>query len=202
MRYKISMLAAASTFAFAGTVPAMAQDYYIGQVIEVGNGFCPRNFLEANGQILAIAQNQAFFSLVGTTYGGNGVTTFQVPDLRGRMLIGDGQGPGLQNYTQGQVGGVENVSHTIANLPAHTHTGVIQTVTGAGNQRIVFRNSFGVTADNQYVSGTQAAFDGSLEASTLALQKAGTDGVVVPNMSPFLVTKYCIAQFGIFPSRN
>ncbi|APZ98103.1 hypothetical protein BWQ93_06140 [Sphingopyxis sp. QXT-31] len=195
------MLAAASTLAFVGTVPATAQDYYIGQVIETGATYCPRNFLEANGQVLPIAQNQAFFSLVGTTYGGNGVTTFQVPDLRGRMLIGDGQGPGLQNYTQGQVGGQENVSHTIANLPAHSHPGVIQTVTGAGNQRIVFRNSFGVTTDNQYVSGTQA-FDGNLEATTLAVQKSGTDGVVVPNMSPFLVTRYCIAQFGVFPSRN
>lgn len=201
MRYKTSMLATASVMAFAGAAPATAQDYYIGQVIETGAGFCPRNFLEANGQTLAIAQNQAFFSLVGTTYGGNGVSTFQVPDLRGRMLLGDGQGPGLSNYTQGQVGGVENVSHTIANLPTHSHPGVIQTVTGAGNQRIVFRNSFGVTADNQYVSGTQG-FDGNLEASTLAVQKSGTDGVVLPNMAPFLVTRYCIAQFGIFPSRN
>ena len=201
MRYKISMLAAASTFAFAGTVPATAQDYYIGQVIETGAGFCPRNFLEANGQTLAINTNAAFFSLLGTTYGGNGVTTFQVPDLRGRMLIGDGQGPGLSAYTQGQVGGQENVAHTIANLPVHSHPGAIQTVTGAGNQRIVFRNSFGVTTDNQYVSGTQG-FDGNLEATTLAVQKSGTDGVVVPNMSPFLVTRYCIAQSGIFPSRN
>jgi microcystin-dependent protein len=201
MRYKISMLAAASTLAFAGIVPATAQDYYIGQVIEIGTNFCPRNFLDASGQILSIAQNQALFSLLGTTYGGNGITTFQLPDLRGRMLIGDGQGPGLSNYTQGQIGGQENVSHTIANLPAHIHPGAIQTVTGAGNQRIVFRNAFGVTTDNQYVSGTQG-FDGNLEATTLAVQKSGTDNVVLPNMSPFLVTRYCIAQFGIFPSRN
>jgi microcystin-dependent protein len=170
-------------------------------VIETGGSFCPRNFLEANGQVLAIAQNQAFFALLGTTYGGNGVTTFQIPDLRGRMLLGDGQGPGLQNYTQGQVGGQENVTHTIANLPIHTHVGAIQTVAAPGNQRIVFRNSFGQTTDNQYVSGTQG-FDGNLEASTLSVQKSGTDGVVVPNMSPFLVTRYCIASQGIFPSRN
>jgi microcystin-dependent protein len=199
---KTSYLLAASTLAFAGTAPAGAQDYYIGQVIEVGNDYCPRNFIEANGQILAISTNQAFFALVGTTYGGNGTTTFQVPNLQGRMLIGDGQGPGLSNYTQGQIGGLENVTHTIANLPVHSHPGVIQTVTGAGNQRIVFRNSFGVTADNQYVSGTQASFDGNLHADTLAVQKSGTDNVVLPNMAPFLVTKYCIAQFGVFPSRN
>lgn len=199
---KTSYLLAASTLAFGGTVPAAAQDYYIGQLIETGTNFCPRNFLAANGQVLAINTNAALFSLLGTTYGGNGTTTFQLPNLQGRMLLGDGQGPGLSNYTQGQVGGTETVAHTIANLPSHSHPAVIQTVTGAGNQRIVFRNAFGVTTDNQYVSGTQASFDGNLEATTLAVQKSGTDGVVVPNMAPFLVTQYCIAQFGIFPSRN
>lgn len=204
MRYKTSSLwVAASVLAFAGTAPAAAQNYFIAQVIETGFNFCPRNFLPANGQTLAINTNAALFSLLGTTYGGNGTTTFQLPNLQGRMLIGDGQGPGLSNYVLGQVGGSENVSHTIANLPQHVHPGSIQTVTTAAGDMRSFRNSFAVTTDNQYSGGSTAPFDGSLHVDTVAVQKAGTDGpITVPNMAPFLVTQYCIAQFGIFPSRN
>lgn len=203
MRYKNSyLLAAASTLAFAGAMPASAQDYYIAQLIETGGSYCPRNFLAADGQVLAINSNQALFSLLGTTYGGNGVTTFQVPNLKGRMLIGDGQGPGLSNYTLGQVGGQENVAHSINNLPAHVHPGVVQTVTGNAGEVRSFRNSFAVTAGNQYTGPSAGSLDGSLQADTIAVQKAGTDNVTVPNMAPFIVTRYCMAQFGVFPSRN
>lgn len=203
MRYKNSyLLAAASTLAFAGAMPASAQDYYIAQLIETGAGYCPRNFLEANGQTLAINTNAAFFSLLGTTYGGNGTTTFQVPNLQGRMLIGDGQSPGLSNYVLGQIGGQENVTHTINNLPQHIHPGFVQTVTGNAGEVRSFRNSLAVTTDNQYAGPSAGSFDGNLQADTIAVQKAGTDNVTVPNMAPFIVTRYCIAQFGIFPSRN
>lgn len=203
MRYKNSyLLAAASTLAFAGAMPASAQGYYIAQLIETGAGFCPRNFLDANGQTLAINTNQALFSIIGTTYGGNGVSTFQVPNLQGRMLIGDGQGPGLSSYVLGQVGGQENVTHTINNLPQHVHPGSVQTVTGAAGERRSFRNSFAVTTDLQYAGPSTGSYDGSLHADTIAVQKAGTDNVTLPNMAPFLVTRYCMAQFGVFPSRN
>lgn len=205
MRYKASyLLAATSILAFGGTAPAAAQDYYIGQVIEVGNNYCPRGFALANGQLLSIQQNAALFSLLGTTYGGNGVTVFQLPDLRGRMAIGDGQGPGLQNYTQGQVGGSENVTHTISNLPQHSHVSLMQTVTGNAGEVRSFRNSFAVTADNQYAGPSAGSFDGSLNSATLSVQQAGaaTSSVQLPNMAPFTVTQYCIALQGIFPSRN
>src|SRR5438067_3503009 len=84
--------------------------------------FAPKNWAFCAGQILPIAQNTALFSLIGTTFGGNGQTTFALPDLRGRYPIGAGQGPGLANYDLGQVGGTENITLTIGNMPAHSHT--------------------------------------------------------------------------------
>jgi microcystin-dependent protein len=94
---------------------------FIGMIILVGFNFAPRGWAVCNGQLLPISQNTALFSLLGTTYGGNGQTTFALPDLRGRVPNGMGQGPGLSNYTIGQVGGVEGVTLTVNQMPAHTH---------------------------------------------------------------------------------
>ncbi len=104
-------------------------DPFIGQIICVGFNFAPPGWAQCNGQLLSIAQNNALFALLGTTYGGDGRTTFGLPDLRGRAPIGVGQGPGLSNYVQGQMGGTESVTAmgtgqfalAAANLPAHTH---------------------------------------------------------------------------------
>jgi len=94
---------------------------YIGQVAQFAGNFAPQGFAFADGQLLSIAQNTALFSLIGTTYGGNGVTTFALPDLRGRTVIGTGQGPGLTNRDLGEVVGVEQQTLTTAQMPAHTH---------------------------------------------------------------------------------
>ncbi|KTE41433.1 hypothetical protein ATE62_06015 [Sphingopyxis sp. HIX] len=178
---------------------ATAQDYYLGQMIEVGNSYCPRGWTETNGQILSIAQNTALFSLLGTTYGGNGQTTFALPDLRGRMVLNQGQGPGLPPYSLGQQAGVESQTLTINQLASHTHEAVFQTVNANAATTIPFRNSFAVTSDFQYSNVIQ--FDGALNAATLAVQKTGGSDPVA-NMSPFLVNRYCIALQGVFPSRN
>ena len=192
---------ATATLALAMTAPATAQQYYLGQMIEVGNGFCPRTFAETSGQILSIAQNTALFSLLGTTYGGNGTTTFALPDLRGRMAINMGQGPGLSNYTLGQVSGAESTTIGVANLPPHIHSGSIETATAAGNDNKSFRNAFAVTADNQYTTGTN--LDLTMQSETITVQKAGGAATsLAPTVAPFLVTRYCIATSGIFPSRN
>ncbi|WP_260583226.1 phage tail protein [Sphingopyxis sp. PET50] len=192
---------ATATLALAMAAPATAQDFFLGQFIEVGNGFCPRFFLETNGQILAISTNTALFSLLGTTYGGNGVTTFALPDLRGRMAISVGQGPGLAPYNLGQVGGAESTTIGISNLLAHIHSGAIETAPAAANERRSFRNAFSVTADNQYATGTN--LDLTMHSETITVQKAGgTETTVAPTMSPFIVTRMCIATSGIFPSRN
>src|SRR5687767_9318635 len=94
---------------------------FLGQIQAFGFNFAPRGWAQCQGQLLAINTNTALFSLLGTTYGGNGQTTFALPDFRGRTMVGQGQGPGLSAYTIGQVGGTESVTLTSNNLPAHTH---------------------------------------------------------------------------------
>lgn len=198
-------LAAASGIAIASASPVAAQTFFLGQVIETGTNFCPRGFAIAAGQLLSIQQNTALFSILGTTYGGNGVTTFALPDIRGRMVVGYGQMPGGSFYTYGERAGQESITLTSANLPAHSHQAVFQTVNANTNDNKPFRNAFAVTPDFQYktppASGP-ATFDGNLHPDTMAVQQTGTNGVPFPNMSPFLVTNYCIALQGIFPSRN
>lgn len=100
----------------------MSTEPFIGEIKIFGFNFAPPNYQLCNGQIVSISQNTALFSLLGTTYGGNGQTTFALPDLRGRMPIGQGQGPGLPDYMMGEVSGTTNTTLTTANLPAHTHT--------------------------------------------------------------------------------
>ena len=99
----------------------MSTEPFIGEIKIFGFNFAPQNYQLCSGQLLSIAQNTALFSLLGTTYGGDGQTTFALPDLRGRMPIGQGQGPGLPNYVMGQLSGTTSVTLLTANLPAHTH---------------------------------------------------------------------------------
>src|SRR5215831_16990317 len=94
---------------------------FVAQIQIFAFNFAPRGWAFCAGQILSISQNTALFSLLGTTYGGNGQTTFGLPDLRGRVPLSPGQGPGLSNYSLGQVGGAENVTLTTTQMPQHTH---------------------------------------------------------------------------------
>jgi microcystin-dependent protein len=97
-------------------------DFYLGQIIHGGWNFAPRGTAMCAAQLLAISQNTALFSLLGTNYGGNGTTNFALPDLRGRAAINAGQGPGLSPYNVGQVGGSEAATLLTSNMPTHTHT--------------------------------------------------------------------------------
>jgi len=198
---RIFALGTSGVLALAAASPTLAQDYYLGQMMQVGGVYCPRNWAETNGQMLSIAQNAALFSLLGTTYGGNGTTTFALPDLRGRMSISQGQGPGLSFYTMGQVAGTESVTLNQSNLPAHIHVSSIETNPGNATELRAFRNAFAVTADNQYATGTN--LDVTMNTETVTVQGAGdTPTTTAPIMSPFTVTRTCIALTGIFPSRN
>jgi len=199
MRHKTSF-ALATALATGFATPAMAQDFYLSQIIQIGTNFCPRGFADTNGQILSIAQNTALFSLLGTTYGGNGQTTFALPDIRGRIVVSQGTGPGLSPYSLGQVGGVESQTLTINQMPQHVHQAVFQTVNDATNDNKSFRNSFATTPDNQYTTNV-TSYSGTMNAQTVTVQKTGGSDAI-PNISPFLVTRYCIATEGIFPSRN
>src|SRR5690242_20983611 len=105
----------------------------IAEIRMFAGNFAPRNWAFCASQILSIAQNTALFSLLGTTYGGNGQTTFALPDFRGRTPVGWGQGPGLSNYDLGQVGGTETSTLTVQTMPAHTHTLTGNLAMGAKN---------------------------------------------------------------------
>ena len=163
---------------------------FIGSIILFGGNFAPRNWAFCNGQLLAISQNTALFSLLGTTYGGNGQTTFALPDLRGRAPIHFGQGPGLTNYDLGQVGGEETVTLTQAQLPPHTHT---QPTTNG--QQTTNRPGNALPARGGVYSNES---DGSAFHPTTATG----GGQPHDNRSPYLAVNYIICLFGIFPSRN
>ncbi|TXC74438.1 phage tail protein [Sphingorhabdus soli] len=188
----------------AGAAPAHAQasDPFLGQLALVGFTFCPRGWADANGQLLAIASNTALFSLFGTTYGGDGRTTFALPDLRGRVPIHLGQGPGLSNYTQGQTGGVETTTMTVAQMPQHTHVASVQTAGPVmANHRRADGAAFGVTADNTYVRPGTPVASYDMAAGTVVNANAGS-GQAQTNIPPYLTMRYCVATQGVFPSRN
>ena len=182
-----------------GAREARAQQFYLGQVILVGFNFCPNGFMEANGQLLSITQNAALFSLLGTTYGGNGQTDFALPDLRGRVAIDNGQGSGLSDRVQGEVGGEESHTLTINELPAHVHSFTLGASTALATDaqpspaRVLSTSALG---DRQFTSVAPN--------TTLAAGATGSAGGGSPhnNMQPYLVMKYCIAVVGIFPARQ
>lgn len=163
-------------------------------MIFAGN-FPIRGWAFCSGQLLSIAQNTALFSILGTTYGGNGQTTFALPDLRGRAPIGTGQGPGLSNISLGEQAGTENITLLIQNVPQHTHT-----MTGsslAGNTSL----PTGAVPAN---SGALDKEYSSVLTSNVAMAPTGISGGSQPfaNRNPYLGMTYLIALEGIFPSRN
>jgi len=172
-------------------------DPFIGQICVFGFNFAPRNWATCDGQILSIAQNSALFSLLGTTYGGNGQTTFALPDLRGRTSIHQGQGPGLSAYALGQVAGTENASLTVNNLAAHAHTFAPPCVDDDATSGIPTARSLANSSSNIYANptGTAVMAPGNTGAGPGSSQPFG----ILP---PYLVVNWCIAMNGIFPSRN
>lgn len=167
---------------------------FIGEIMMFAGNFAPTGWALCNGQLLSIAQNTALFSLLGTTYGGNGQTTFALPDLRGRAPIHFGQGPGLSNYSQGQLAGEENHTLLATEMPTHTHVARADAANGTSD-----------TPTGMFPArtpgGTPAYGAGS--AAQLASTFLATTGGSQPhnNMQPYLVINYCIALTGVFPSR-
>lgn len=207
-RLALSASALAALSAPAG--PASAQsaiEPFIGQTVWVSFNFCPRGWAPANGQLLAISQNQALFSLLGTTFGGNGTTTFALPDLRGRQQVGAGQGPGLSNVIIGERAGAETLTLTVQNLPAHTHGGAPTATLGASSAQGTSAAPAGnVLADGRtariYRSGLA---DTPMDASSLSVSASTSstgNGQPVANVAPYATLTACIALQGIFPSRN
>lgn len=186
---------------------------YLAQIDLFSFNFAPKGWAMCNGQLLPIAQNTALFSLLGTTYGGNGTTTFALPDLRGRVPISFGQGAGLSNYALGEVGGSDSVTLALTEMPAHTHTidasGVTATAkckNGAGNQQTPVGNVPAIDAAGQSPIYSNVAPDANMRAGAVTLGGSATaantgGGQPHDNHQPYLVMNYCIALQGIFPSR-
>ena len=178
----------------------MSNQPFIGEIIIAGFNFAPVSYALCNGQILAIASNTALFSILGTTYGGNGTTTFALPDLRGREANGMGQGPGLSNYSLGQVGGVESVTINQTQMASHNH--LVNSNTNDGTVPTPVNNFFAGPGADRDLFWYNAATTGTLSnMNTGAIGMAGT-GVPHNNIMPYQVVNYCIATQGIYPSRN
>ena len=182
---------------------------FIGQIMMAGFNFPPRGWAECNGQTLDISNNTALFSLLGTTYGGDGQTTFRLPDLRGRVPVHQGAGPGLPNVSMGETAGNHQTTLNTNNLAPHSHTATVTNTLGIG-----------VTAESGdsddpdggilsagpelYSSGApDSQLDGAAIQGDVVVSNANT-GSSTPfsNMQPYQGINFVIALTGIFPSRN
>jgi microcystin-dependent protein len=174
---------------------AQGSEPFIGQLALVPYNFAPKGWALCNGQLLSIAQNTALFALIGTTYGGNGTTNFALPDLRGRVPLSSGQGPGLSNYVLGQASGAETQTLTLNQMPTHAHVLIADTSVGTSerpNGALPARNAAGVPQYGTSGTGTM---------SVAVVQSAGGNQPH-DNMQPYLTLNWIIALQGIFPSQN
>ena len=176
---------------------------FLGQISMFGGNFAPRGWALCDGQLLAIAQNQALFSLLGTTYGGDGRTTFALPDLRGRVPMHPGNGPGLTPRSLGQKGGTESVTLTTQEMPSHNHaaSGTVQAKNGQPDE-----SNPGGTVPASLSRG----IEGYAETPNTTMKDGGVNVTVGnnggsqahTNLQPFNCVNYIIALEGIYPSRS
>ncbi len=171
---------------------------YIGQIIMFAGNFAPTNWAFCNGQLLPIAQNTALFSIIGTTYGGNGTTNFALPDLQGRVALHAGNGAGLTPYVLGEQGGVENVALTITEIPAHNH--LLSGNSNSGDQSSPI-NSFPASITDS-TRGSYIGYSATSNGTMAAAAISATGGNLPhTNIQPFLAVNFIICLQGIFPSR-
>lgn len=168
---------------------------YLGEIRIMAFQFAPKGWALCDGQLLSIQSNTALFSILGTTYGGNGTTTFALPNLQSRIPIHAGQGQGLSPYTQGQVGGFESVTLTTQQLPQHNHNVNVLGV-NAGTNKAANNYLADSTSGNVY---TTSAPNATLNPN--ALTNTGNNQPHA-NIEPYLCVSFCIATQGIFPPRN
>jgi microcystin-dependent protein len=181
---------------------------YIAEIRQFAGNFAPRSWAFCQGQILSIAQNTALFSLLGTTYGGNGQTTFALPDTRGRVMVGTGQGPGLPNVVLGEVSGTPSHTMIITELPAHNHTGQLKASTAKGTlQAPAAGAALGKAVDNAG-SAIPFIYAPAGSAPAIVLDPTSVTTGLTGGSVPFSITQpyegmnNIICLEGIFPSRN
>lgn len=194
-------------------------DEILGTILAFGFNFTPSGWIPCQGQILPVPPYQALASLLGNTYGGDGTTTFGLPDLRGRSLIGAGQLSGTSYYVVGQFGGSETLALTAANMPAHSHS--LATTAGATTSlsvAIITSSTTDNTTESGAGTNSLGTGDNMLDVYRESNNKAGAVGGVVATLSgntssvgtgtafnnrdPYLVTNYCICVSGIYPTRD
>jgi len=184
---------------------------YIGQIQSFAFSYAPKGWALCQGQLLQINQNQALFSLLSNSCGGDGRVTFGLPNLQGRAIVGTGEGPGLSNYVFGAQSGTENVTLVTANLPQHTHTlipgsGIEVTNSSAGldvptsGSALASATDNGGAAMSQYNSSVPNILLNTGAGATPILPNGGSQPL--PIMQPFIVINYSIALTGIYPSRG
>ncbi|MFN0035399.1 MAG: phage tail protein [Saprospiraceae bacterium] len=175
----------------------------IATIMMFAGNFAPKNWAFCAGQTVNIASNTALFSLLGTTYGGNGTTNFMLPNLQGRVAVGNGQGPGLSLYDLGQVGGTETTTMSSGQMPSHTHTAgaVAIDLTTNGPTTTQANNNILASpiADHYATAGTTPAVNyGGFSAVAAAQGGSQPFGI----RQPYLGMNYVICQYGVFPSRG
>lgn len=168
----------------------MSSEPFVGELSIFGGNFAPRGWALCDGQLLPISQYSALFSILGTIYGGDGVSTFGLPDLRSRVAIHPGNGPGLSSYRLGQKGGAETVTLTTSQIPAHNHSAQLKVATSANP----------VTRDFPDVSQAGASADVTFDQAVETSNSGG--GQPHDNIQPFQCVNYIIALQGIYPSRS
>jgi microcystin-dependent protein len=170
---------------------------FIGQIIMFAGTYAPRGWALCNGQLLPIASYQALFSLLGTNYGGDGRTTFGLPDLRGRYAMHAGQGPGLSSRVLGQSGGAESTMLNASNVAAHTHPATLHASGNAADTANPTGSNLGLA---EAYSQQAASVDLASDAVTTENNSGGS--AAFNNMPPYQTINFCIALEGIYPPRN
>lgn len=184
---------------FSFSILAKAQEPFVGQIMFVPYNFAPAGWHDCDGSLLSISENEVLFTLIGTTYGGDGQNTFAVPNAKGKVIIDDGQGPGLSSYQLGQTGGVESVTLTANQLPAHSHS--VLATEADGNQNL----------PTNAIPANTKALDKEYSDSTLPANKVSMKPTMLTpaggnqphkNMMPTLSLKCVISLYGVYPQPN
>jgi microcystin-dependent protein len=177
---------------------------YLGNVTVFAGNFAPRSWMFCQGQLLAIANYDALFALIGTTYGGDGQVTFALPDLRSRVSIHAGQGAGLSNYVLGQIGGSENTTLLSSQLPLHNHSLISMSLKQSASTATTGTNdptnAYPASGASLYATASDGSVMGSYSSVGVSAIAGGNQPV--PTIQPYLAMNYIIAVEGIFPSRN
>lgn len=176
-------------------------DPFLGEIRLLPFNFAPRNWALCNGQILPIQQNTALFSIIGTTYGGNGVSNFQLPNLQGRVVGGVGTGPGLSSWDWGEERGEDGVILQLTEIPAHNH--LINAYNNPGTAATPSATTYLArdTRGGGVTSYMAAVANANVQMAPETIGSTGNN-VAHENRQPFLVLNYCIALQGVFPARN